>query len=96
VIERFLSKVAMCPMSGCWLWLGASDKQGYGRFHRCPGWKDRAHRVAYELFVAFIPEKSVLDHRCRTRCCVNPAHLEPVSDNENKRRGGWFLYSRVG
>jgi hypothetical protein len=93
--ERFLDKVIVCPMSGCWLWQACLDKQGYGRFARCTGWKDRAHRVSYELFVGFIPDGLVLDHRCRTRACVNPLHLEPVSDAENKRRGGFFLYSKV-
>lgn len=51
------------------------------------GRRRRAHRLAYEWFVGPIPEGMVLDHLCRVRHCVNPAHLEPVSDVENRRRG---------
>jgi hypothetical protein len=47
----------------------------------------RAHRFAYELLVGPIPEGLVIDHLCRNRRCVNPAHLEPVTAEENWRRG---------
>lgn len=47
----------------------------------------QAHRVAYELFVAEIPEGFDLDHLCRNRGCVNPDHLEPVTRRENLLRG---------
>ncbi len=50
-----------------------------------------AHRVAYEQTVGPVPSGLELDHRCRIRCCVNPAHLEAVTRQENVRRGtqGW-------
>lgn len=47
-----------------------------------------AHRVAYELWVGPIPEGMELDHRCKVRACINPAHLEPVTHAENMRRLG--------
>lgn len=50
----------------------------------------RVHRVAYELRVGPIPEGMQIDHLCRVRRCVNPAHLEPVSQTENIRRGDSF------
>lgn len=46
-----------------------------------------AHRVGYELYVGKIPDGLMLDHLCRNRCCVNPKHLEPVTNLENVRRG---------
>jgi hypothetical protein len=56
--------------------------KGYGRYsHRF------AHRIAYELLVEPVPEGLVIDHLCRVRNCVNPAHLEPVTNEENLRRG---------
>lgn len=88
---RFWSKVQPCPMSGCWLWVGVlndyTDARGYGRV--CVGSVGRvqAHRVSYLALVGPIPEGLVLDHRCRVRCCVNPAHLEPVTNRENGLRG---------
>src|SRR5690606_26252710 len=59
---------------------------GYGRI--VVGGKQRpAHRVSYEHFVGPIPDGLLLDHLCRVRCCINPAHLEPVTSGENTRRG---------
>jgi hypothetical protein len=46
-----------------------------------------AHRWAYEAFVGPIPEGLEIDHLCRNRACVNPAHLDPVTHQENMSRG---------
>jgi|SaaInlV_100m_DNA_2_1039680.scaffolds.fasta_scaffold62745_2 hypothetical protein len=71
----------------CWPWLGSTNKQtGYGkkRFHN----RDyQAHRWMYEQKVGKIPEGLTIDHLCKNRSCVNPAHLEPVTQAENVRRG---------
>lgn len=80
------SKVAFEPMTGCWLWTGALQPTGYGSMH-LKGRSGRAHRAAYEALVGPIPTNLTLDHLCRTRCCVNPDHLEPVTQRENVLRG---------
>lgn len=81
---RFLRKV---DTSGdCWLWT-ASTRNGYGQFRATPQLKVEAHRWMYEQLVGPIPTSIVIDHLCCVPLCVNPSHMEPVTDAENKRRG---------
>jgi hypothetical protein len=91
--ERFESKVLRSRPSGCWLWAGAHfQATGYAIFN-VPSPSDgrwrpaTAHRVAYQLYVGPIPNGLHLDHLCRNRGCVNPAHLEPVTQQTNILRG---------
>lgn len=84
---RFWDKVQPCPMSGCWLFVGASTRGGYGVIGNGPHSVVYAHRLAYEAFVGPIAEGLQIDHRCRVRCCCNPAHLEPVTPLVNVTRG---------
>jgi len=72
--------------TGCWLWIGAKNPAGYGLInvaHKC----QLAHRWMFEKHVGLIPEHKMLDHLCRNPACVNPEHLEVVSNAENTRRG---------
>jgi hypothetical protein len=85
-IDRIMAKVSMEPNSGCWLWLEATDLKGYALMI-VNGKTKRVHRLAYESLVGPIPDGLQLDHLCRVRCCVNPKHLEPVTNRENGRRG---------
>lgn len=71
--------------TGCWNWLLAVDKGGYGDVSRPP--YRSAHRWFYEMIVGPIDEGLDLDHTCRNRRCVNPQHLEPVPTVVNVRRG---------
>ena len=70
---------------GCWHWTG-SLRNGYGRM-KAFGRFHEAHRLSYGHFVGPIPVGLELDHLCRNRSCVNPAHLEPVTRRVNVLRG---------
>lgn len=85
--ERFFAKV-VAGRNGCQIWVGAIGVGGYGRFNPCDGRSmQMAHRVALELAGIDIHEGLHVDHLCRNRKCVNVAHLEPVTQQENNRRG---------
>jgi hypothetical protein len=71
----------------CWLWRGALDGQGYGQLKAPGNTTVRAHRWVYEQLVGPIPDGLQLDHLCRVIICVNPDHLDPVTQAENVRRG---------
>jgi hypothetical protein len=84
--ERFWQYVDSSDPLGCWRWTGAIDPQtGYGRM-TVDGTTDYAHRVSYRLSIGDLDPKLTIDHLCRTRWCVNPLHLEQVTQRENLRR----------
>lgn len=83
----------------CWQWVAMLDKAGYGRVRSGGGRNGEsiyAHRVSYQLLIGQIPDGLVLDHLCRNRGCVNPTHLEPVTQGENTRRAVWPNHCRRG
>lgn len=87
VADRFWPKVERKGPDECWDWTACKERQGYGRFCIRKGVVVYAHRFAYEVKVGPIPDGLVIDHLCHNRACVNPAHLEPVEQGENARRG---------
>lgn len=68
--------------NGCWEWLGLKYSNGYGRFNGTS-----SHRLSYESHIGPIFKGMDIDHLCRNRACCNPDHLEPVTRQENLRRG---------
>ena len=85
--ERFWPKVDRSGgPDACWPWLARRDRQGYGAF-AVVGEAKRAHRVAWELANGRpFPADLVADHLCRNTWCVNPDHVEPVTQRENLHR----------
>ncbi len=84
--ERFWARVRRSGPLECWEWTGAHAPQGYGQI-RAYGKTQNAHRIAWEIVRGEIPDGLQIDHLCRNRGCVNPAHLEPVTQRENILRG---------
>lgn len=85
-LGRFRSGYQTDPATGCWIWQRATNGKGYGQF-TLMGRTVLAHRAAYFLLVGEVPDGLDLDHLCRQRGCVNPSHLEPVTNRENALRG---------
>ena len=75
--------------NSCWPWQAFRNEDGYGTFTRHHARPMKAHRLAYEIAVGPIPDGLQIDHLCRNKACINPAHLEPVTQVENMRRRRW-------
>lgn len=84
-LRELMEKVMPIPECGCWIWMGGLKTRRYGHIE---GFKSKnAHRVFYELIKGPIPEGLVIDHKCRITSCVNPDHLDAVTQRENTLRG---------
>jgi len=92
-VVRFLRKVniPIDPTSNpCWVWTSAIIGSGYpGIFAKLPNRAGPiyAHRVAYALQYSSMPTELQASHDCHNRLCVNPSHIRPTSDLENKDEG---------
>lgn len=77
---RYINKT-----DGCWLWIGSKKGRGYGKF-TAKGKQLSAHRYSYELHTGKIKPGMQIDHLCKNKLCVNPKHLEQVTNQENQLR----------
>ena len=79
-LDRFNAKIE--ETETCWLWTGAIQSRGYGSFG-IDGTTYLAHRVAYWLWRGHIDDGLTINHLCGVKRCVNPQHLEAVTQAEN-------------
>lgn len=89
--KKFLSKVIK-DENGCWIWQSSKNKiTGYGI-----AVSNRkmviAHRLSYRLFKDTIPLGLVVHHLCHVKLCVNPDHLQIMTQTENLKQSDG-LYS---
>jgi hypothetical protein len=87
-LARFWQRVDRhSSATGCWLWTGNLDTHGYGLFLPDRWVRQSAHRFSWLVAGRSLTPGKVLDHLCHNPQCVNPAHLEEVTQYENVMRG---------
>lgn len=97
--DWFMERVRV-DESGCWIWTGnLAVRGGYGLVWREQK-KQRAHRVAFSLAGGTLLPGHVVHHRCETKPCVNPEHLEQIQFGQHTilhvRGGIWRTHCPRG
>lgn len=84
VEKRLMINLRIDPLTGCWNWTKATDRDGYGSI-KIKKKTCRVSRVAYQLYVGQIPDNLLVLHICDNRRCFNPNHLELGDEGKNRR-----------
>jgi len=85
ILLRFHNKIILTE-DGCHEWIASLNNCNYGQF-RVNKKSILAHRFSYELYKGSIPEDQVVDHLCENTKCVNPKHLQIITQKENLLKG---------
>lgn len=88
--DKVMARVLINSETSCWTWTGpTSGDKGRGKDYprmSLSGQTVAVHIVMFTNEHGYVPGRKQVDHTCRNRRCVNPAHLELVTHKENQRR----------
>ena len=68
--------------NGCWIWTGSKSVSGYGRL-RVGNKQYITSQISYVVFKEDLKVGEVVRHKCDTRLCINPEHLEAGTHQDN-------------
>lgn len=82
----FWTKVIVGAKDECWEWQGGKDKKGYGGFRVARDKVNKAHIFSWVLHFGYIPKGLHVDHKCENEGCVNPFHLQLLTNQKNNEK----------
>lgn len=88
---RMVNSTKFDGPDGCWEWQSTINETGYGLYCHHEFGSLLAHRLALHVAGKPVPADMTVDHLCRNRRCVNPAHLEIVDRATNSLRGNGYF-----
>lgn len=85
-VLRFWTKVIVGTKDECWIWTGSKDKKGYGSFRVAKDKCNKAHIFSWVLHFGLVPKGLHVDHKCENESCVNPFHLQLLTNEKNNEK----------